>query len=255
MTQPNILYFDIETSHLLVYIYSLGNQYVGQHQIKKERKILAISYVWNNDKKAQSLILNLDKHDLQAYDDDADYEMLKKFVDVYKKADLAVAFNGRKFDVARLRARLVKYNLPDMHPVLFDDTYRMTKDIDFTSHKLDYLGRYLGLGRKIPTNADLWIRVMEGNKQALKEMSDYCDQDVLLLRKAHKRLKRYGKSQLNLSIFHENPGLCPKCGGKLVKDGTVQRGLAKKQSYECSICKSKTVDGNNLIKHVGSYPR
>lgn len=249
--KPRILYFDIETSPLLVYAWGLGKQIIGIKQIKKERKILSIGYMFEGDKNVTILKMDMKKHDLNKFDDDADKEMLKKFMAVYSTADLAVAHNGRRFDRARIRARLVKYRLPDIAPVLFDDSYGMTKEIDFTSHKLDYLGRYLGTGQKDEIDYSAWTRVMEGSSAALNEMCAYMKTDVVRLRAAYIRLKPYAKSKLNLSAFHSDGSICPSCGSNNIKkDGKRFTQSGQYQAYRCNSCGKYCQDGKNLI--IGS---
>jgi uncharacterized protein YprB with RNaseH-like and TPR domain len=247
--EPKILYFDIETSPLLVYAWGLGKQYVGAKQVRKERKILSIGYMFETDKNVTILKMDMKKHDINTFDDDADKEMLIKFMKVYDTADLAVAHNGRRFDRARIRARLVKYRLPDIAPVLFDDSYGMTKDIDFTSHKLDYLGRYLGTGQKDEIDYSAWIRVMEGSKKALDEMCAYMKTDVIRLKDAYIRLKPYSKSKLNLSTFKSDGSICPGCGSyDLSRWGYRYTTAGKYLSYKCNQCGKRCQDSKNLIK-------
>ncbi len=54
MKKERVLYFDIETSPCLAYVWGCGKQYVGAQQIKKDRKILSIGYMFEGDKKAIS---------------------------------------------------------------------------------------------------------------------------------------------------------------------------------------------------------
>lgn len=245
--KPRILYFDIETSPLLVYAWGLGKQYVGAKQVKKERKVISIGYMFEGDKKVTILKMDMTKHDLNKFDDNADKEMLKRFMKVYETADLAIAHNGRRFDRARIRARLVKYRLPDIAPVLFDDSYSMTKDIDFTSHKLDYLGKYLGTGQKDEIDYSVWTQVMEGSRTALKKMCSYMSTDVIRLRAAYIRLKPYAKSKLNLGAFYSDGSICPGCGSRsLTKWGSRTTQTGKYQQYKCSGCGKFCQDGKNL---------
>lgn len=250
MEQPKILYFDIETSLELAGVWHPGKQYVSAEQILKEWKLLTISWMWDSDKgKPKALKMDMSKHDINAYDDDADKEMLIEFMKVYSKADLTVAHNGRRFDIAKMRARLVKFELPDISPVMFDDSYGFTKNIAFTSHKLDHLGKFLGVGRKTHVGLDCWINIMKGDKKALNKMAEYNKQDVILLRDVYRKLRRYGKSKLNMSAF-VGRNTCSYCRGPTVmrKDGFKYTNAGKFQVYECGTCMKKVQDGVNLIK-------
>lgn len=253
----NILYFDIETSHCLAYVWGCGKQYVSANQIKKERKILSICYMWEGETKVHALKFDLKKHKINSFDDDADKQMLIDFMKVYNKASLVVAHNGRKFDISRMRARLVKYGLPDIPITLVDDSYTISKHIDFTSHKLDYIGKYLGVGRKGRTDLDLWIRIMEGDKKALDSMVAYNKQDVLLLAEIYRKVRPYVKSKLNLSVTRNAPNGCPSCGSTNLKhkDWVFKSPLMKKERVICQDCGKQSVYGHNLVKDTANYLR
>lgn len=252
---PKVLYFDLETSPCIVETWGTGKQYIGAEQIRKERKVFCICYKWAQDKKVHRITMDMSKHDLDLFDDDADKEMLIKFSEIYNSADIAVAHNGRAFDLARVRARLVKYGLPDLAPILFDDSYVFSKDKDFTSHKLDYLCRYLNLKGKTSTSRKLWSQVMDGSKKALKQMVDYCSNDVVILEQMYLKLKPYCKSKLNLAVFYEDSRLCPSCGGELKESGHAYTTTSKKKRYRCKECGSWFRSGKNLIEKPGEYPR
>ena len=257
MTNPKVLYFDIETSPCIVYVWGCGKQFVGIKQIKKERKIISIGYVFNDDKNVRVLKMDLDKHNINRFDDNADKEMLRKFVEVYNSANLVVAHNGRRFDRARIRARLVKYGLPDLDMnIPFDDSYTMTKEIDFTSHKLDHLGRYLDTGQKDQIDYSVWTKIMEGSKKALNEMCSYMITDVVRLRDAYKKLKPYAKSRLNLSAFHNKAEMCPNCGSNNFKKDSIRyTNSGQYQSYKCKECGKRFQDGRNLISQSSKIKR
>lgn len=244
-----VLYFDVETSPCLAYVWGCGKQFVAAKQLKKERKIISIGYMFNNDKTVKVLKMDMTKHNINKFDDSADKEMLKKFVKVYNSANLVVGHNGRRFDRARIRARLVKFGLPDLDmSIPFDDSYTMTKEIDFTSHKLDHLGRYLQTGQKDQIDYEIWTKVMTGSRKALIEMCEYMKTDVIRLRDAYKRLKPYAKSKLNLSAFHDKAEMCPSCGSNnFIKNSIRYTNSGQYQAYLCKDCGKRFQDGRNLL--------
>ncbi len=255
--KPRVMFFDIETSPCLAYVWGCGKQFVAAKQLKKERKVISIGYLFEGDKEVKVLRMDLSKHDINKFDDDADKAMLKAFVSVYNSADLVVAHNGRRFDRARIRARLVKYNLPDLDmSIPFDDSYTMTKAIDFTSHKLDHLGRYLETGQKDSIDYEVWLKVMMGSKKALSEMCNYMKTDVIRLRSAYIKLKPYAKSKLNLSAFNDQAEMCPCCGSNDFRKSSIRyTNTGQYQSYLCKSCGKRFQDGKNLVNKASDIKR
>ena len=258
ITEPQILIFDFETSPCIFAGWGCGKQYVGMDQILKEWVILTVCYRWLHEKKVHTLKFDLTKHKLTQYDDESDLALVTAFMEVYNSADLVVAHNGRKFDVPKLRARLVKHGLGPINPILIDDTYVATKPIGFTSHKLDYLGKFLNIGRKIETKFSMWLDITWcHDSKALDKMAKYCAQDTQLLAEVYKKLVPHMKTSLNRSLFSRDSTACPKCGvpGQLIRHGYRYTGAGVRTRFLCKACGATSQSGKNLIAHSGDYPR
>jgi len=253
-SEPIIVYLDIETTLAQFWGFHLGDQKVGWEQIKKEPEVCVICWAVN-DGKVQSAIFDMGKYDPNAYDDLADYKLISDFVKVANTADLLIAHNS-SFDLGVLGSRLMKHKLPDIAPVLVDDTYFKTKVRKTMSHKLDYLLHYFGIGSKVKHSGyDMWKEVAQKNKKSLEEMRKYCVGDVDGLRKLYKYIKPYIKSNLNLAVFYGKPDICPKCSGEetIQKRGFHRTTVGKYQRYQCTTCGWWGHGGENLIskKHSG----
>lgn len=201
--------------------------------------------------------MDLSRHDLASRDDDSDYGLLKQFSEVYTRADLAVGHNAIRFDKGVIRSRLIKHKLPDIYPVVVDDTYISALPIAFTSHRLDYISQYLNLGQKTNHPYKLWVDVMRGSKKALEDTIAYCKQDVILLERVYNALLPYIKTNLNRAVFAENNQLCPGCGqATLVKDSIrMTANLGKRRRWRCKNCGRSVTTGINLLQNVKEYPR
>lgn len=258
MGKERVLYFDFETTLGVYWGYELGKQYVGWQRIKKEPEVCVICYAINEGK-VQTLTFDLKKYKLEQYDDEADKKMLEKFVSIANKCHLLVAHNGKFFDVAFLMNRVMKHKLPTLAPILIDDTYLQMKDKKTQSHGLDYLLRYYGIGKKKETRGlPMWIDVGQGKKSALKEMADYCIDDVVGLRDLYKYCKPYNKSALNLAVVNGDPNMCPNCGatGTLrVHDTKRYTAVGYKTQYKCTSCGCYKTYGSNELKNTKFYPR
>lgn len=254
MKQDKILFFDIETSHCIAAVYGTGQQYVSDEQILKDRKVLTISYCWYGDKKVKHLILDLSKHNLMKFDDEADKKMILDFTKIYNQAICVIAHNGKKFDIQRLNARLFRYKLPPLRPVLVDDTYTMVKGIGLTSRKLRFINRVLGTPDKIHTELKMWLDIVwRHDKSQLKKMAIYCDRDVECLINNYPMIRLHGGSQLNKSLLRGSL-CCIDCGSNhLISIGYRYTKTQRYRRYQCMECQScRTSDRhaseNSIVK-------
>ena len=254
--EPAIVFFDIETTLAQFWGFRLGDQKLGWEQIKKEPVVCAICWAVG-DGEVKSSTFDLGLYDPDAYDDDSDYRILSKFVDIANSADLLVGHNGKAFDIGFMRGRLLKHELPDIAPVLIDDTYLKTKGIRTMSHKLGYMLKFLGLGEKVEhSGLDMWKRVGVGDKKALRDMVEYCKGDVEKVRQLYKRVRPYINSNLSLAVFYGMPDICPRCGGAgVTKRGFSYTAVSKRQRYQCVDCNWWGADGINLLAQVGKPTR
>jgi len=254
---PRKLFFDIETSLMLFAGWQPGQQYVGTKQIVKEREVICIGYAWDDDP-AQVLSFDLNKHDRNLRDDDADLEMLEKFSRIFSLADVVIGHNIKAFDIAVMRARLIKHSLPDFAPVLIDDSLEQIKKIGFSGHSLDYVSQYLGIEQKKDHPYGLWLDItLRQDATALAKMLNYCLGDVEHNRDMYKRLLPYIKPSLNMAVFHSSKKICPNCGakGSLVSRGHRHTRSGKYHRYYCKQCKTFPTLGKNVITDSGDYPR
>lgn len=245
--EPTILYFDVETSPMEVYTHYIGHKVsINPCQIKKHKRIICISYNFSTDPPDKVRRLNFD---IKNQDDT---EMLKKFNEIARKADLLLGHNGQNFDVKEIRSAIALRGLAEAWcetPCLdtLKDYRRMFR---FPSNRLDAIGQHLELGKKNSTNFQLWIDVAQGKRAALKEMGEYCDQDVILLRQIHERLRPYVKQtamEYNLlqGVVTGEPKC--KCGNGdrrlFVKDGTKAKRELRYQRYRCKLCNLIAIPG------------
>ena len=178
MSKPKILLFDLETSPNILYSWRIGyNVNLNASNLIEERKIIMSGYKWKGEKETHCVDWGLKAQD--------DVRVLKRMAKEINKADLLVGHNIDGFDMKWLRGRVIQAGLPPLKPVKTLDTLKMARKLGyFNSNRLDYLGEYFGLGRKLDTGGfQLWKDVLAGKKSALNTMTKYCVQDVDLLEK------------------------------------------------------------------------
>jgi len=232
-TKRKRLYFDIEVSANVGLFWQSGYKLqIGTENIIKERAIICICYKWEEDKDVYYLHWDR-KQD--------DKKLLQEFIQVANEADELVGHNGDKFDLAWIRTRCLLHRIEMFPQYNTIDTLKIARSkFRFNSNRLDYIGKFLGLGQKIHTDFNLWKDIMLNNdKLALDKMIDYCIQDVVLLEKVHKELNNHIPSKTHYGvIFGEGRGSCPECGSDdLVKNNkrVMASGLVKIQ-YKCKTC-------------------
>lgn len=226
------LYIDLEVSPNIVLSWRTGYKINISHEdIIQERAIICICYKWEGDKQINSM--RWDKGD--------DKELVTKFSKILLQADEIVAHNGDKFDVKWLRTRCLYHGVPCPADLKTVDTLKLAKsNMLFNSNKLDYIGEFLGLGKKLKTSYELWKEILLNNsKKAMDEMVDYCKRDVELLEQVHHKLINYSKHKTHVGVHKGGLRIdCPSCGS----ENTQNRGYAvtaagvKKQRCQCRDC-------------------
>jgi len=232
-TKRRRLYFDIEVSANVGLFWQSGYKLqIGTENIIKERAVICICYKWEDDN---------DVYYLQWDKNQCDKKLLHEFINVANEADELVGHNGDKFDLAWIRTRCLLHKI-DMFPTYNTiDTLKIARSkFRFNSNRLDYIGKFLGLGQKNHTNFDLWKDIMLKNcTKSMNIMIDYCIQDVVLLEKVHKALNNHIPAKTHYGvIFGGDRGSCPECGSdEVIKNNrrVMASGLVKIQ-MKCKNC-------------------
>lgn len=178
------LFFDIETSPNIVLSWRIGREINLSHDdILQERAIICVCYKWEGDSRVYSLQWN--KGD--------DEDLLKRFTPIINSADEILTQNGDNFDIKWLRTRCIHHDIPISPKFNSIDTLKMARaGFKFNSNKLDYMGKFLGLGGKLETTYDLWKDiVLKNSKEAMDKMVEYCKVDVIKLEQVYQKLQKY----------------------------------------------------------------
>jgi len=226
------LFFDIETSPNIGYFWRTGyNLTITPDSIIDERKIICISYKWENEDKIHTLTWDKDLCDKQ---------MLIDFIQIANQADEMIAHNGDRFDIKWIRTRCIFHRVPMFPSYKTLDTLKKAKHgFNFNSNKLDYIAQFLGVGAKVKHSGfDMWKQVMKGNKEALKEMSVYCEGDIIVLEDVYLTMQNYIKQNTHTGVLNGNLKYsCQSCGSEnvtLLKNIVTTAGTIKRQMQcEC----------------------
>ena len=227
------LFFDIEVSPNTVFTWAVGRKVnIDYNNILKERAIICICWKWEGEREVHSL--NWDKKQ-------CDKKMLLKFVEILNSADEQIGHNSDKFDTNWIRTRCLFHRIPMPPEYISIDTLKIARSkFKFNSNRLDYIGKYLGLGQKIKTDFDLWKNICLKNDQvAMDKMIKYCKQDCVLLEKVYEEMKVHIPVKFHFGrAFLQDRGNCPECGSDVLyskKTRYTATGV-KKIQYQCGTC-------------------
>lgn len=227
MSKPKVVLWDIETTHNVVAVFDLKhNDYINPENILKERYAVCASW---------KILGEPEVYSVATFDGD-DTKVCKALHKVLSEADVLVHHNGDSFDQKFMEARMLIHGLSPLPPKTTIDTLTVSRrKFLFNSHKLDYLGQILGVGRKKETKTGLWLRVLAGDKQAIRDMVTYNKQDVLLLERVFKKLQPYCQSHINRELFGGTG--CPRCGSNKIQSRGLHRAISRVyRRFVCTKC-------------------
>ena len=235
-----IAFIDLETSPNICYAWGKWEQNIPE--FIEDWYIMCFAIKWNTSKTEV-----YKKPDFKTYK-----QFIKKLWQVFDEADIIVGHNGDKFDIKKSNTEFIRCGLKPPAPYKTIDTLKWARrTFKFDSNKLDDLGEYLGVGRKVETGGfKLWKNCMNGDSKAWNQMAKYNKQDVDLLYNVYEKLKSWSTNHPNVNVF-EGRDNCPVCGSnKLQKRGFNLAKTGKTQRFQCQECSawssSKTTKTVNI---------
>ena len=231
-----VLLVDIETAPMHAFVWGLWKQNVAPCQLTSDWYILSYAAAWLGDPETMLRTLPDDRAYVPGTEDDSGLlEHLWKLLD---EADIVVAHNADRFDIPKINTRFLKHNMSPPSPYKVIDTLKIAKrHFKVSSNRLDYLGDFLDVGRKVHHEGfDLWVGCMKGDPASWKTMGTYNVGDITLLEQVYLKLAPWGN---NLpSIVNEwSEKRCTCCGSEdLIAGGSVYTAVSEFVSFQCSSC-------------------
>ena len=223
-----ILLLDIESSPNTAHVWGLWQQNVGLKQLMESSYVLCWAAKWLGEKEIMFDSVNQSRPKA----------MLRRIHDLISAADAVIHYNGTKFDMPTLNKEFLLFNMNPPAPYKQIDLLKtMRSQFRFPSNKLDYVAQRLGLGAKTEHEGhELWVKCMNGDKDAWKTMEKYNKQDVVLLEQVYNRVLPWIKHHPNRNNWSDDV-VCPSCGGThLQRRGTSVTATATYQRYQCRSC-------------------
>ena len=202
--QPKIILWDIETSLMITTTFSLYPDRIPHDGILQDWFI--ICGAWKElGKETKSVQISKNKDDKQ---------VCKTLREALIDADIIVHHNGDKFDLKKLNARLIYHGLDPLPHIATVDTLKEVKKIaQFTSNRLDYLGKFLFGEGKVSHDQGMWLEIAKGDISSVPKMVEYNIGDVEVLEKVYLRLRPYMKNHPVITNYMDmDKHGCNKCG-------------------------------------------
>ncbi len=253
--KAKILVFDIETSPNIGYFWRRFKENISESQVIQNSYMLTWSAKWLGED--QCIGRSIHEFDVDPTKPN-DKELVDELADLIDQADVVVAHNGDRFDLATLNSRLIAHGHQPLDPHKSVDTLKIAKSIfRFPSNSLNSLAIYLGIEiEKIKVDFSLWSRCMENDISAFEEMLEYNIMDVFVLEQVYLKLRPFDKKHPNVALYSDiEAKACPKCGSLHIEaqykeDGSpkiVTTGVSQFLMYRCQSCGGTSRGRTNLI--------
>ena len=225
--KPKLLFYDIETSPMLVETFGLKNQNHSINQIRRPGGVMCFAAKWYGEKKI---------HFHSVWDDGLE-GMLKAMHDLWGQSEAVCGYNNTSFDNKKMKGQFFLNGMDPPPPVASIDLYRaVASNFSFDSHKLDYVCSLLGIGNKVQTGGlELWTDVIAGCEKAQRKMKRYNIQDVRLTEQLYHKIRPFINNHPHLGIGNSDG--CPACGSlNAMKNGNTYTRCYITQQIVCRDC-------------------
>lgn len=182
-----------------------------------------------------------------------DYDVVSQLHELIQKADIIVGHNMARFDWRKFMARVIHHRLPPIaRPLIVDTLKEARKVAAFTSNKMDYLAKHLGVEHKLHHAGDMWLRCLRGEAGAVKEAVEYCRGDITTTEAIYLRLRPYMENHPNHNMFvAKGVACCRNCGSTHLVVNAHRTTLTHKYiQYKCEDCGKHSSGSKSVHKAV-----
>lgn len=137
------------------------------------------------------IVFRIDESPNYDHDRSNDRWIAKRIKETLEEFDIAIAYNGQRFDAPFLNTRLMIHNLKPMAIGIkhLDPLYAARYRMRLHSNRLETVIETLNLKtKKTPLNGNIWIKAAVGVKQAMDQVVDHCVKDAYALEATTRRL-------------------------------------------------------------------
>lgn len=240
--KAKVLFLDLETSASIVAAFSMFKHFSTPDHIIQFPYVLSYAYNWLHDDVNEIHGKKLDDYNTFEVDHKSDYELILDLWKLVDEADIIVAHN-ESYDVGYFTQRFAYYGLPQPSPFRVVCTLKgLKKAMTLPANSLDYSTRYFGIefNKVKHEGISLWIKCMDGDRQALRSMLDYNLGDIPTLRELYLKIRAFIPNHPNIALYGLNEDIeCSVCGSNdltEIEDKFAFTNLSKFPCFRCEDC-------------------
>jgi DNA polymerase elongation subunit (family B) len=238
-----ILSIDIETAPMVGYLWSLWREARSTDFIEKDWYITSYAYKWlGNDGVHGKTLYNCSRYGPYEAGNEDDRELIEDLWHLFNEADIVVGHNGDKFDIKKIKTRMLTHIMKPPAPFRTVDTLKICKrEFGFTSNRLDHVAEVLlGEGKLHTGGIGLWIDCIKGDPEAWGHMLEYNKRDVDILERVYLKIRAWDRSHPNVAIMTTgNEPACTVCASTDLSplDGHyASTNVSLFEAHECNSC-------------------
>lgn len=232
---PVTMFFDIETTYLMVRTFRLGKQVIRHDQLVPgwdKYNVICIGYMFGHEKKVHILHWNPVTHDSK--------QMLIEFSEAIKKADIIIGKNSESFDIKHLNTLMMDHGLRPINWPTRDDLERQIRKYFYLpSYSLDYLTKFFTGEGKVEMKFQHWVDIQERTKdeeKSFKRMLFYCKKDVKDTKEDWEKVLPHIEPKFNMNAW-KGVVCCKRCSSTdIFKNGSAISGKVKYEKFMCKSC-------------------
>lgn len=244
-SNAKILCFDLENTMLRCVTFDLWEQNIRPEQVTSDSYIICWSAKFLNESKLYSDVLTSEEAIAGN-----DRRIVENVWQLLNGCNILIGQNIKNFDLKKLNVRFLYYGLPPIANTQIIDTYLISRsNFSFPSNSMKYINKFLGIKQKEENEGiSLWMKCMEGDKESLAKMDDYCKSDTLAVENLYYMLRPFIRNGPNLGVYFDgNEKRCPNCGSiELEEESFYYPNAGKYITYRCE-CGSIIRSKDNLL--------
>lgn len=247
-----MVFLDVEVSASIVAAFSMFKHFSTPDHVIQFPYMLTFAYNWLHDPVEKVYGKKLTDYPEFQHDVADDLPLIVDLWKVLDEADI-VCIQNEQFDSGWFNQRCIYHGLPQPSPYRVICTLKgLKKACSLPSNSLDYSTRYfdVGFNKRKHEGISLWIRCMEGEREAIQEMLDYNVGDIPTLRELYLKIRAFIPNHPNVALYGVGEemvcSVCGSCNVYEIEGKFATTNLSKFKSYRCDDCGTVKRDGKSV---------